>query len=158
MVAAITMTNAEAAIGVVRATRAHGLPAARSLTVETDGRLPIGQTLGDAITATDAATDAAAAYFMVICAHPSHIEQAIADGAPWLQRLRGVCASAARCSHPELDTMKTLDAGHPGELAADYAALQRRLQHLTVRGGCRGTDARYTAAIAAACAGPNKSA
>ena len=66
------MTNAEEAIGVVRAASAAGIPAAISFTVETDGRLPTGQPLHEAIEQVDAATDAGAAYFMVNCAHPTH--------------------------------------------------------------------------------------
>ena len=46
------------AIGVARAAEAAGLPVAISFTVETDGALPTGQTLGDAITAVDEATGA----------------------------------------------------------------------------------------------------
>ena len=46
-VTAITMTNAEEAIGIVRAAGAAGIPAAISFTVETDGRLPTGQPLRD---------------------------------------------------------------------------------------------------------------
>ena len=56
MMSAITMTYAEEAIGVARAAAAVGLPAVISFTVETDGRLPSGQTLGDAIAQVDDAT------------------------------------------------------------------------------------------------------
>ena len=74
-VTAITMTNAEEAIGIVRAASAAGIPAAISFTVETDGRLPTGQPLHEAIEQVDAATDAGAAYFMVNCAHPTHFAE-----------------------------------------------------------------------------------
>ena len=53
MISAITMTYADEAIGVARAAAAVGLPAVISFTVETDGRLPSGQTLGDAIALVD---------------------------------------------------------------------------------------------------------
>ena len=46
--------RAEEAIGVVRAARAAGLPVAISFTVETDGRLPDGTPLGQAIERVDA--------------------------------------------------------------------------------------------------------
>jgi S-methylmethionine-dependent homocysteine/selenocysteine methylase len=62
MVTAITMTNTNEAIGVARAARAAGVPVAISFTVETDGRLPTGDALGEAIAAVDAATGAAPAY------------------------------------------------------------------------------------------------
>jgi S-methylmethionine-dependent homocysteine/selenocysteine methylase len=151
MLTALTMTTVEEAIGILRAARPYALPVVISFTLETDGRLPSGATLGEAIAATDSATDGQAAYFMVNCAHPSHFEPAIDDGAPWLQRLRGLRANASRCSHAELDAMTTLDAGDPAALAAEYALLRQRLPQLTVLGGCCGTDARHIAAIAATC-------
>jgi homocysteine S-methyltransferase len=153
MITAMTLTTIDEAIGVVRAVQPTGLPVSISYTVETDGRLASGPSLGEAITAVDAATDGAAAYFMVNCAHPSHFEPAIEADAPWLLRLRGLRANASRCSHAELDAMTTLDAGDPSTLGAEYAALRARLPRLTVLGGCCGTDARHIAAIAAACTG-----
>ena len=72
MMTAVTMTYADEAIGVVDAATPAGLPVVVSFTVETDGRLPSGQALGDAIDEVDAATDGAPAYFMVNCAHPTH--------------------------------------------------------------------------------------
>ena len=56
MLSAITMTNINEAIGIARAARQAGLPVAISFTVETDGRLPTGDLLGEAIAAVDAAT------------------------------------------------------------------------------------------------------
>ena len=49
MICALTMTYVDEAIGVTRAATAVGLPVVISFTVETDGRLPSGQSLGDAI-------------------------------------------------------------------------------------------------------------
>jgi len=46
---ALTMTNAAEAIGITRAASAAGLPVVISFTLETDGRLPTGQALDDAI-------------------------------------------------------------------------------------------------------------
>ena len=65
MVTALTFTQSDEAIGVVRAAQSAGLPVVVSFTVETDGRLPTGQPLNEAIEAVDDATEAAAAYFMV---------------------------------------------------------------------------------------------
>src|SRR3954453_13257095 len=48
MVTVLTLNYVEEAIGVARAAEAHGLPSAVSFTVETDGRLPSGQPLGEA--------------------------------------------------------------------------------------------------------------
>lgn len=148
MVCAITMTYAEEAIGVVRAAMRVGLPVAISFTVETDGRLPSGQSLGDAIAQVDDATGAGPAYYMINCAHPTHFESAL-DG-PWVERVRGLRANASRMSHAELDEAAELDAGDPLDLGTRYAQLRERLPRLNVVGGCCGTDHRHVAAIAGA--------
>jgi S-methylmethionine-dependent homocysteine/selenocysteine methylase len=149
-VTALTITNANEAIGVVRAAAEAGIPAAISFTVETDGLLPTGQSLREAVEQVDAATDGGAAYFMVNCAHPSHFDGAIEPDGPWLQRLRGLRANASTRSHAELDEATELDEGDPADLAARHTALRDRLPAVTVVGGCCGTDARHVAAVCAA--------
>ena len=152
MISAVTMTHAGEAIGVVRAARAAGIPVAISFTVETDGRLPSGQPLGEAILETDAATGNAPAYYMINCAHPDHFKDVLVDdGSGWTSRIRGVRANASRMSHAELDNSETLDDGNPDELAVDYANLSTALPNLRVFGGCCGTDHRHIRAIAAWC-------
>jgi len=148
LVTAMTITYAEEAIGMTRAAGDSGLPAAISFTVETDGRLPSGQTLGDAIVQVDRGADPPPAYYMVNCAHPTHFEGVLEPGAPWLQRIRGLRANASTKSHAELDEATDLDAGDPADLAARYAGLRDRLPALTVLGGCCGTDDRHIAEIA----------
>jgi S-methylmethionine-dependent homocysteine/selenocysteine methylase len=147
MVAAVTLTYAEEAIGIARAARAAGLPAAISFTLETDGRLPSGQGLGEAIEQVDAETGAAPAYYMINCAHPSHFADVVAGGEPWTERIRGLRANASTKSHAELDEAPELDTGDPADLGARYAALRGPLARLNVLGGCCGTDHRHVAAI-----------
>jgi len=147
-VAAITLTYAAEAVGVARAAERAGIPAVIAFTVETDGRLPSGQELGDAIEEVDAETNGSVAYFMVNCAHPTHFEHAL-DGA-WADRVRGLRANASTMSHAELDEAEELDDGDPADLAARYRALRTRLRNLNVVGGCCGTDHRHVGAIAAA--------
>ena len=66
----------------MRAAADVGLPVAVSFTVETDGRLPDGTDLGDAVEQLDAATDAGAAHLLVNCAHPDHVRPGLdADAA-----------------------------------------------------------------------------
>ena len=154
LVTAITMTNIPEAIGVARAARAAGVPCAISFTLETDGRLPTGDALSDAIEAVDAATGAAPAYYMINCAHPSHFETTLEEGAAWTQRIKALRANSSRCSHAELDNATELDTGDPDELGGEYADLRRRFPHITVLGGCCGTDHRHVAAISAACFEP----
>ena len=126
------------------------MPVVISFTVETDGRLPSGQPLGEAIEQVDAETDGAPRYFMINCAHPTHFERALADGGAWRGRIHGIRANASKQSHAELDELGLLDAGDPAELAAAYLALQPLLPNLEVLGGCCGTDHRHIAAIAEA--------
>jgi S-methylmethionine-dependent homocysteine/selenocysteine methylase len=152
LVSAITMTNVPEAIGVALAARAAGLPVVVSFTLETDGRLPSGAALVDAIAAVDAATDGYPSWFMINCAHPSHFAALFETPAPWHARIGGLRANASCLSHAELDVMTSLDAGDPAALARDYAMLAHRLPGLRVLGGCCGTDARHVAAIAQACA------
>ncbi len=120
--------------------------------METDGRLPTGDTLQAAIERVDAATAAYPAYYMINCAHPTHFERVLDGKQPWAQRLRGLRANASRQSHAELNGSPTLDTGDPAELGREYAALKRRLPRLCVMGGCCGTDHRHVEQIAAACA------
>ena len=150
MVTAITMTYAEEAIGVARASAKVRLPSAISFTLETDGRLPNGQALGEAIEQVDAETDAAPAYYMINCAHPTHFEGILEAEAPWVGRIGGLRANASTKSHAELDEATELDEGDPADLGAQHAALKARLPRVNVLGGCCGTDDRHVAAICAA--------
>lgn len=152
MVTAMTLNYAEEAIGVARAAVRAGMPVAISFTLETDGRLPTGQTLADAVTVVDAATGQAPAYYMINCAHPVHIAPALADGGPWLSRLRGLRANASKRSHAELDAAPDLDAGDPAELGRAYRDFLQRLPHINVLGGCCGTDHRHVREICRCCA------
>lgn len=77
MVTGMTITNATEAIGIVRAARTAGMPVVISFTLETDGRLPTGQPLSEAIREVDTATEGAPAYYMLNCAHPTHFEHAL---------------------------------------------------------------------------------
>jgi homocysteine S-methyltransferase len=147
----LTATHAGEPIGIVRAAAAVGIPAVIAFTVETDGRLPSGQLLHEAIAEVDAATDGAALHFGVNCAHPDHFTDALGVGAAAIDRVGLLRANASRASHAELDEAEVLDDGDPEELAGQYAALVAAHPHLEVLGGCCGTDARHVRAIAAAC-------
>ena len=150
MVTAITMTYAEEAVGIARAAATEGMPAAISFTLETDGRLPSGQSLGEAIAHVDAETDGAPAYYMINCAHPTHFGDVLRDGDPAFARIRGLRVNASRQSHAELDAAEVLDDGDPLELGVECAALAGHLPWLTVLGGCCGTDHRHVSEIVGA--------
>jgi S-methylmethionine-dependent homocysteine/selenocysteine methylase len=140
---AITMTNSGEAIGIVRAARAERLPVVISFTVETDGQLPSGETLAEAIAAVDGETEGGPEYFMINCAHPTHFADVLAAGTGWAGRIRGVRANASTRSHAELDEAATLDAGDPSDLARRYQALRTWFPQINVLGGCCGTDHRH---------------
>lgn len=150
MVSAYTLSYVEEAIGIVRAGRGAGLPASISFTVETDGRLPSGEPLAEAVERLDAETGAAAEYLMVNCAHPSHFAAELEGGGDWVRRIAGFRANASRRSHAELDEAAELDIGDPAELGREYGALAPALPDLRVLGGCCGTGPRHLERICAA--------
>jgi S-methylmethionine-dependent homocysteine/selenocysteine methylase len=147
LVSALTLTYADEAIGIVHAARAVDTPVSISFTVETDGRLPSGESLRDAVEEVDDQTGGAAAYFMINCAHPTHFAHVLEDAGPWLDRIHGVRANASTKSHAELDEAEELDEGDPADLAARYRELRERMPSLNVVGGCCGTDHRHIAEL-----------
>jgi homocysteine S-methyltransferase len=151
MVAAFTMTNANESVGITRAAQAARIPVAISFTVETDGRLPTGQGLGEAIAEVDELTRAGPAYYMINCAHPSHFTSRLGGKAPWISRIGGIRANASRRSHAELNEAPDLDDGNPVELGGEYRAILKRYPHISVVGGCCGTDHRHIEQICRAC-------
>jgi homocysteine S-methyltransferase len=153
MIAAMTLTNIPEAVGIVRAARAAEMPVAISFTVETDGTLPTGPLLREAIETTDAETDGYAAYYMINCAHPTHFARVLEPGEYWTERIGALRANSSTKSHAELNESPTLDEGNPVELGGQYQALVAKFPHFRVLGGCCGTDYRHVREIAAACAG-----
>jgi S-methylmethionine-dependent homocysteine/selenocysteine methylase len=147
MVCAMTLAYAGEAIGITRAAAAAGLPAAISFTLETDGRLPSGQALGEAIAEVDEATDGGPAYYMINCVHPTHFDAVLDTDEGWPARIGGLRANASAKSHAELDEAEELDEGDPTDLGARHAALRDKLPNLTVLGGCCGTDHRHVREI-----------
>ncbi len=152
LVTAITMNYVEEAVGIARAAKQANMPVVISFTVETDGHLPTGQPLRDAIKQVDDATSGYPAYFMINCAHPGHFDNVVDGGEAWTGRIRGLRANASRMSHAELNEAAALDAGNPIELGQQYAALRmHKLKRLNVMGGCCGTDHRHVEQITIAC-------
>ena len=106
--------------------------------------------------AVDAETDAAPAYYMVNCAHPTHFEGVLdARGA--------VDRPATGAARQRLDAAATpsstrrpswTPATRPTS-AVRYAALRERLPQLNVLGGCCGTDERHVGEICSACLAPS---
>jgi len=145
-VCAVTLNYVGEALGFVHAAIDLGVPAVVSFTVETDGRLPDGTGLREAIMQVDAATTGAAEFYMVNCAHPRHVALGLGD-AVTADRVRGIRVNASALSHAELDAAEELDEGDPAQLASDNATLRRLLPNVQVLGGCCGTDARHVRAM-----------
>ena len=122
-----------------------------SFTVETDGRLPSGDSLKEAIETVDRTSPVAPAYYMINCAHPDHFHAVLNEGEPWVRRIRALRANASRCSHAELDEAETLDSGDPTEFGQLYAKLRQRFPQINVLGGCCGTDIRHIRAASSYC-------
>jgi S-methylmethionine-dependent homocysteine/selenocysteine methylase len=152
MISAMTINYVSEGIGIVRAAERAGMPVVISFTLETDGCLPTGETLGSAIEAVDEATGGYASYYGINCAHPSHFQDRLDEAGAWRERIRSIRANASRRSHAELNESADLDAGDPAELATDYAGLTTRLGRLNVMGGCCGTDHRHVERIGEVCA------
>lgn len=153
MITAMTICYAEEAIGIVKAAQVHDMPVVISFTVETDGHLPNGMSLKEAIETVDRETQNGPVYYMINCAHPEHFEDKLASDHGWLARIQGIRANASNKSHAELDECEELDDGNPHELGQSYKAFKNRLRQMNVFGGCCGTDHRHVEAICHATSG-----
>ena len=151
LISAITMTNTPEAIGVTNAAKAFDMEVVISFTVETDGHLPTGQSIEDAIAEVDDKSGACPVYYMINCAHPTHFADKLAASGPWVQRIKGIRANACKCSHEELDNSEVLDEGNPAELGREIAEIRLALPHINIVGGCCGTDHRHIGEIAKSC-------
>ena len=137
LVTSLTLTTVAEAVGVALAAHEVGVPVSVGFTVGTDGRLPDGTALGDAVAQVDEL--APPDWFVVNCAHPSHVAAGLADAGPWAERIAGtrVNASAlqprrarrrrgARRGRP-LDAGRR--AGRPRRPAPGPAGRRRVLRH-----------------------------
>ena len=151
LVTALTLTNVPEAIGIARLAEDVGLPCVLSFTLETDGRLPGGKPLGEAIEAVEEATGRSPAYYMINCVHPIHFASTIRHAGAWVDRIGGLRVNASMKSHAELDESPVLDIGDWQDLAQRYQRLLPLLPNIRVIGGCCGTDHRHIDAICHAC-------
>ena len=151
LVSAYTMNYVEEALGIVKAAESAQMPVVISFTVETDGTLPSGLSLKEAIEETDERTENGPAYYMLNCAHPNHFAQVLNENEPWTKRIKGLRSNASTMSHAELDNATELDDGNPAEFGSLYKELLTRLDQVNVVGGCCGTDERHIEEICKAC-------
>lgn len=148
MITAMTLTHASEASGIARAAKEIDLPVAIAFTLETDGKLPSGQSLDEAIAQVDAASSSAPIYYMINCAHPDHFRDILDKEASWVSRIGGIRCNASRMSHAELDEAEELDDGNPAELSELSVEIMRQLPNIRVVGGCCGTDHRHVGCMA----------
>lgn len=151
LITALTMTSIDEASGIVQVAKKISVPLVISFTTETDGLLPSGESLQQAIESIDRQSNAYPLYYMINCAHPTHFEPALQQNQPWLNRIGGIRANASCKSHAELDDCTELDAGNPHQLGLEYKQLKARLSNLNVVGGCCGTNHQHVAEMAQAC-------
>jgi homocysteine S-methyltransferase len=151
LVTGYTLTNTPEAIGIARVASAAGMPCVISFTLETDGRLPGGKSLGAAIAEVDAAVEAYPAYYMINCVHPIHFASTVRQAGAWVDRIGGLRVNASMKSHAELDESDVLDIGDWQDLAQRYGRILPLLPNIRVIGGCCGTDHRHIGAICQHC-------
>lgn len=147
LASALTMGYIDEALGIVYSAKENDLPVAISFTVETDGNLPSGETLKNAIEIIDKATNNYPLHYMVNCAHPSHFTNQLNEGSEWKLRIKGVRANASCKSHAELDEATELDKGDVSDFGKWHSILKEKLPNLNVYGGCCGTDVEHVAEI-----------
>lgn len=144
---ALTINYSEEGLGIARAAKENNLPVVISFTVETDGALPSGELLKDAIYKIDRSTGSYPLYYMINCAHPSHFSNILETNSDWVSRIKGIRANASCKSHAELDESNEIDSGDKFELANWYTALKKQLPELRIYGGCCGTDVGHIETI-----------
>lgn len=150
VLSAMTMNYVEEAIGIARAAEEVELPVVISFTVETDGKLPTGMLLKDAVAKVENSVSQKPIYYMINCAHPTHfLEMLLPEkDEEWTKRIRGVRSNASCKSHAELDASTELDRGDIALLGSTHHQLKTALPHLNVFGGCCGTDHEHVLEIA----------
>lgn len=147
MITAATFSFEKEAIGVAKAAKALNIPLVISFTTSDDGNLLSGGTIGEAIRAVDNATDSSPVYYMINCSHPTEFEPILSDE-NWISRISGFMPNAAASEKLSLCSLGHLEDGDPEELGHQMAALAKRYPHMTVWGGCCGTDSRHLGQIA----------
>ncbi|TRY31399.1 homocysteine S-methyltransferase family protein [Aliiglaciecola sp. M165] len=149
LITALTLNYPDEAIGIVKAAKECNMPVVISFTTETDGRLPDGSSLKDAIETVDKTTGGGPDYYMVNCAHPTHFETALLAGECWTKRIKGIRTNASCKSHAELDECEVLDDGDPVELAMQVKNIVDQHPSINILGGCCGTDIRHVSKMLA---------
>jgi S-methylmethionine-dependent homocysteine/selenocysteine methylase len=142
LVTALTLNSTVEAIGLARAAKAIDMPCVMSFTLDQVGRLKTGQSLKEAIQETDTATEKSIAYYMINCTHPVDFQPALEPG-DWRLRLNGIRPNASSLEKGVLCQLGHLEEGDPVELGQQMGAIAEDMPHMSVWGGCCGTDAAH---------------
>lgn len=147
IITALTLNSVDEAIGITKAAQTIGIPVVISFTVDETSRLKTGPSLKQAIEQTDAATNAGPTYYMLNCSHPVDFEPALEPG-NWITRLNGIRPNASALDKGTLCKLGHLEEGDPIALGQQMGTLASRFPHISVWGGCCGTDAVHINEIA----------
>ena len=157
LVSVYTINYSQEGIGAALAAQFYSLPVVISFTVETNGKLPSGETVSEAIQSCDEATSMYPVYYMLNCAHPSHFSAMLSDlvttNPSVGSRIGGLKVNASSKSHEELDSSAELDIGDIDALASELKNIKEQNKFINIIGGCCGTDTRHIAAIIRECSG-----
>ncbi len=148
--------------------RYSSLEATVGFTTETDGRLPCGKTLKEAVDMVYA-QEHKPVDFIINCSHADHFvptlryffnflsprndrygnclkivsRAAKAAGEEWVNHLGGVRCNASRRSHAELDNSTKMDEGDPVEFGRLTTDIVREFPSVKIVGGCCGTVTQH---------------
>lgn len=147
-ISAITITSSNEAAGIALNAAVFDLPLSISFVLTVHGKLPSGETLGEAISFVDNIVEEKKPMcYLINCIHPKYVapvlSEAVKNNEQWLRRVGGVRGNASEKSHEELDCSTSLDEGDPKEWAKHMVDLLTIVPHMRVLGGCCGTDVKH---------------
>jgi S-methylmethionine-dependent homocysteine/selenocysteine methylase len=140
-----TTTYSDEAIGAVRAAKKVGVSVVVSFTVETDGKLPGGESIKEAVLKIEDATDKTPVHYGVNCAHPIHYLPVFeaSEKEEWTLRFGEIKPNPSEKSHAELNQCTSLQRGDPEQFGKLCLRLKKVLPGLKVFGGCCGSDLEH---------------
>ena len=148
--AASTFTYSAEACGFCAAAASAGVPSVVAFTVETDGRLPSGEKLEEAVNKVDQSGHPPA-YMMINCAHFDHFMPTLREGIKkdqgWVKRIQGIRANPSRLSHDELDNCTELQRGDTKEYGSYFGQIREEFPWIKIMGGCCGTNEEHVEQI-----------
>lgn len=149
IITAATMNYVEEALGVTLAAKSTSTPLVVSFTLSSEGDLPSGMTLKEAIMKVDTISGEYPLHYMINCVHPVYFAELLKKNKDqaWIKRIKGIRPNASSKSHEELDNLGTLDVGDMDELANYCKEIQDSCKHIKLFGGCCGTTVEHIECI-----------